>query len=43
MFWANEGGPALFRFAGELMNKGSSILFDDACLADARVFADAAP
>ncbi len=36
MYWANEGGAALFRFAAERVQTGSSVLFDDACLGDAR-------
>jgi predicted Zn-dependent protease len=40
MYWANEGGPALFRFASDVLNTGNKILFDDACLADAHMTAD---
>ena len=36
MYWSNEGGSALFRFASDLLQTGSNVLFDDACLADAR-------
>lgn len=36
MYWSNEGGTALFRFASDLVQTGSSVLFDDACLGDAK-------
>jgi hypothetical protein len=36
MYWANEGGSDLFRFASKLVRTGSKVVFDEACLDDAK-------
>jgi predicted Zn-dependent protease len=39
MYWTNEGGPNLFRFATERVQTGSTVLFDQSCLDDAKAAA----
>ena len=44
MYWANEGVGDLTEFVAQYVTDGSSVVFDDACLADVRgAFVDSSP